>query len=234
MRGRSPRRPPHRGSGRTPSSGPAQRRASARDPFAPPLPGGLPLLLAGSSRGAGARVLDLSIRTSCSPSCRCSVVGLGSCLTVDSRTGFSNAYLLSRKHSGGHFVELLVAERPRRSRWPADEEGLGFFGEGHLDHTAWMPASDQPQRLPDVLGLNPRPAAGCAASDLHRVLHPSLPFHRPFSLSSFTPELARSIEAGEGGCDFPCLGHVPGKKKDGPFGPYGSERRDERAHFSEP
>ena len=42
------------------------------------------------------------------------------------------------------------------------------------------------------------------------------------------PELAHPIEAGEGGCDFAQTSHVAGKKKDGPFGPYGSRRRDER------
>jgi hypothetical protein len=56
--------------------------------------------------------------------------------------GFSNAYLLLRKHSGGHFVDLFLAEQPRRSRWPADEEGLGFFKEGRLERAAQVPASD--------------------------------------------------------------------------------------------
>src|SRR5215218_1972341 len=67
LRGSSPRRPPRRGIGRVPSSGPAPRRGAFRGSHAPPLPGGLLLLPAGSPRGAAARVPDLSIHTSRSP-----------------------------------------------------------------------------------------------------------------------------------------------------------------------
>src|SRR5215216_2155450 len=131
------------------------------------------------------------MRTSCSPSCRCSV-GLGSCLTVESRTGFSNAYLLSRKHSCGHFVDLFVAEQPRRSRWPADEEGFGFFKEGRLDHAAQVPAFALPQRPPNALGRNPHPEACRPAAYLHGNLDHVLV---PLALSVFLCSLGTPYRA---------------------------------------